>query len=157
MLILFLENIEYLERGRITNADCYCTTFTRLRRAIRRKRPDTLSKCIKVSSCTTMLGPILLKQRRNYYTSSSGKSGVTHIMSIFHTQWLHPIFEVKRALIQHTRFSSGSTGENIHRHPAQREVTWFLPSRVNKLILRFNKCLNRLISLCRKVIDMYVI
>ena len=38
--------IEYLERGHTINADRYCATLTKLREAIRRKRPGLRSKGI---------------------------------------------------------------------------------------------------------------
>ncbi|GFY44723.1 hypothetical protein TNIN_440131 [Trichonephila inaurata madagascariensis] len=72
--------IDYLERDQTINTDRYCVTLTRLREAIRHKRPGMLSK-------GQYQAPILLKQCRNRCDGSGGKSRVTpppHTAQIWH-------------------------------------------------------------------------
>ncbi|GFW82689.1 hypothetical protein TNCV_3492611 [Trichonephila clavipes] len=60
----------------------------------------------------------------------------------FGTQGLFSVSAVEGALIQQTVLFRQCC-ENIRRYLTQWAGTWFLPRRVNRLVLRSDKCLNR--------------
>ncbi|GFY53942.1 hypothetical protein TNIN_400811 [Trichonephila inaurata madagascariensis] len=79
--------INYLERcvcGHTISADHSCSTLTRLREAIQRKRPGMLSECVIFLHENAR--PQRLKQRTDWCNRLGEKSRVTAIQPKFYTQ-----------------------------------------------------------------------
>lgn len=147
MLTLFFDNqgvvySEYMPRGTTINSEAYCETLKRLRKAIKERRPGKLSK-----------GIVLLHDNA---TPHSARVTLDLLEKKFKwEQWEHPpyspdlspcdfhVFGPMKEALAKERFGNDEEVKNGVRKWLTEVGRDFFNSGIEKLVSRYDKCLNR--------------
>ncbi|UYV83324.1 hypothetical protein LAZ67_23000527, partial [Cordylochernes scorpioides] len=127
--------VDYLPPNTTVNAARYCEALTKLRAAIKRKRPGLLSR--KVLPSMTMLAHAQLERPKRCWKTSNGK--ISHIHLIL---WILP----QTTTLLHLGGKDFANDDEVQaeaNHWLRKQDTAWYNSGIKKLLQRYQKCLDR--------------